>query len=76
MNLGASASLALRQAKLEMLHAGPPAYRQPYFWAPFCFGGAVLNGNCGSTALQNAADFQSEKAPGVSGIGKSQNPVN
>jgi CHAT domain-containing protein len=35
MNGGAAPSLALRQAKLDMLHSGPVAYRYPYFWAPF-----------------------------------------
>jgi CHAT domain-containing protein/Tfp pilus assembly protein PilF len=35
MNGGAAPSLALRQAKLDMLHSGPAAYRYPYFWAPF-----------------------------------------
>jgi CHAT domain-containing protein/tetratricopeptide (TPR) repeat protein len=35
MNEGAAPSLALRQAKLDMHRSGPPAYRHPYFWAPF-----------------------------------------
>ncbi|MEO8661758.1 MAG: CHAT domain-containing protein [Bryobacteraceae bacterium] len=32
---GDSASVALRQAKLEMIHSGVPGYRHPYYWAPF-----------------------------------------
>jgi CHAT domain-containing protein len=35
MNNGEAPSVALREAKLDMLHSGPPAYRHPYFWAPF-----------------------------------------
>jgi len=32
---GKSKPEALRQAKLDMIHSDIPAYRFPYFWAPF-----------------------------------------
>jgi CHAT domain-containing protein len=35
MRDGQSPGDALRLAKLDMLHSGIPAYRHPYFWAPF-----------------------------------------
>jgi CHAT domain-containing protein len=35
MASGVSASAALREAKLAMLHSERPAHRHPYFWAPF-----------------------------------------
>lgn len=37
---GADIPSALRQAKLDMLGSGIPAYRNPYFWAPFVVTGA------------------------------------
>ncbi|MBL0158644.1 MAG: CHAT domain-containing protein [Bryobacterales bacterium] len=36
---GQSPTAALRTAKLAMLRSGPPAYRHPYFWAPFVLAG-------------------------------------
>jgi CHAT domain-containing protein/Tfp pilus assembly protein PilF len=35
MKDGQSPGLALRAAKLDMLHSGSAAYRHPYFWTPF-----------------------------------------
>ena len=40
MREGADIPAALRQAKLDMLGSGIPAYRNPYFWAPFVITGA------------------------------------
>src|ERR1035438_9101245 len=40
MREGLDIPAALRQAKLDMLGSGIPAYRNPYFWAPFVVTGA------------------------------------
>jgi CHAT domain-containing protein len=40
MQEGADIASALRQAKRDMLGSGIPAYRNPYFWAPFVVTGA------------------------------------
>jgi CHAT domain-containing protein len=40
MKAGAGPGRALREAKVEMIRSDVPAYRHPYFWAPF-----VLVGN-------------------------------
>jgi CHAT domain-containing protein len=36
----ASPAAALRAAKLAMLHSASPAYRHPYYWAPFVLTGS------------------------------------
>jgi CHAT domain-containing protein len=40
MRRGVSPAAALRQAKLSFLASDTPAYRHPYFWAPFILTGA------------------------------------
>jgi CHAT domain-containing protein len=40
MQEGAGVPAALRQAKLDMMGSGIPAYRNPYYWAPFVVTGA------------------------------------
>ena len=40
MQEGAGIPDALRQAKLDMLSSGVPAYRNPFYWAPFVVTGA------------------------------------
>jgi CHAT domain-containing protein/tetratricopeptide (TPR) repeat protein len=40
MKDGITPGLALRGAKLEMMHSGSAAYRHPYFWTPFVLVGA------------------------------------
>ena len=39
MRSGAAPAAALRSAKLTMLSSATPAYRHPYFWAPFVMTG-------------------------------------
>ncbi|MEK7407515.1 MAG: CHAT domain-containing protein [Acidobacteriota bacterium] len=40
MRRGAGPAAALRKAKLSFLRSDTPAYRHPYFWAPFVLTGA------------------------------------
>jgi CHAT domain-containing protein len=40
MQEGAGIPAALRQAKLDMMGSGVPAYRNPYYWAPFVVTGS------------------------------------
>jgi CHAT domain-containing protein len=35
MKAGRLPSLALKEAKLAMIHSDSPAYRNPYYWTPF-----------------------------------------
>ncbi len=39
LRAGRSETKALRMAKIEMIGSDVPAYRHPYFWAPFVFVG-------------------------------------
>ena len=41
MKAGESAGMALRAAKLSMIHSGARDYRHPYFWAPFVLVGLL-----------------------------------
>ncbi len=41
MQAGMTPAIALRQAKLAMVRSDSPAYRHPYFWAPFVVVGSL-----------------------------------